>query len=171
VIAWKRGQYLRSGLTDVFAAPWSRKLLRQISRTQGMDFAGVCSTLRVAGRVVAAHIGMRSRTVLHYWFPAYDPEFAKYSVGVVLLLQMAKALAAAGVRTIDFGKGDDRYKQSAMTGAIELREGAFELPSLASAARRARRGLEGWVRRSPLAGIARIPGRWITRLERRNRFR
>ena len=28
-------------------------------------------------RLVAAHLGMRSRTVWHYWFPAYDPAFAK----------------------------------------------------------------------------------------------
>jgi CelD/BcsL family acetyltransferase involved in cellulose biosynthesis len=171
LIGWKRGQYLRSGITDVFAAPWTGALLRRVARAQAADFAGVCSTLRVGGRLVAAHMGMRSRNVLHYWFPAYDPEFAKYSVGLVLLLEMARALAAAGIRVIDFGKGDDRYKQAAMTGAAELGEGVVELPSLAAAARRARRGLESWVRRSPLAGIARIPGRWVTRFERRGRFR
>jgi CelD/BcsL family acetyltransferase involved in cellulose biosynthesis len=171
LIGWKRAQYLRSGITDVFAAPWTGELLRRLVSVQTSDFAGVCSTLRVGGRVVAAHMGMRSRHVLHYWFPAYDPDYAKYSVGLVLLLRLAKAMADVGVRAIDFGKGDDRYKQAAMTGAVELSEGVVEVPSLASAARRARRGLEAWVRRTPLAGIARVPGRWLTRLERRGRFR
>ena len=171
LMSWKRAQYLRSGITDALAAPWAGALLREIARVQGAQFAGALSTLRVGGRLIAAHMGMRSRTMLHYWFPAYDPDFGKYSVGLVLLLRMAGALAAAGVRTIDFGKGDDRYKQAAMTGAVELREGAVELPSLATAARRARRELETWVRRSPFAGIARIPGRWLKQLERRKRFR
>ncbi|MFZ1908743.1 MAG: GNAT family N-acetyltransferase [Burkholderiales bacterium] len=171
LINWKRDQYKRSGLTDVFAAPWTRDLLNEILRVRSADFAGVCSTLRVGGRVIAAHVGMRSSDVLHYWFPAYDLEFSKYSVGTILLLQMAKDLASAGIRTIDFGKGEEPYKQRAMTGTVELREGAVEMLSFATAARHARRNLETWIRHSPLAGIARIPGRWLKRLERRKRFR
>jgi CelD/BcsL family acetyltransferase involved in cellulose biosynthesis len=171
LIAWKRDQYIRSGLTDVFAAPWTRALLHEILHVQGADFAGACSTLRVGARVVAVHVGMRSRDVLHYWFPAYDPEFSKYSVGTILLLEMAKDLARTGIRAIDFGKGEEPYKQRAMTGMVELREGAVEMPSFATATRRARRDLETWLRRSPLAGIARVPGRWLKRLERRARFR
>jgi CelD/BcsL family acetyltransferase involved in cellulose biosynthesis len=171
LIGWKSEQYLRSGIGDVFSVPWTGALLAHIARMQGAEFAGVCSVLRAGGRIVAAHMGMRSREVMHYWFPAYDPEYSKYSAGIILLLRMAEALAAEGVRTIDLGKGEDPYKQRLMTGAVEVREGAVELPSLAAAARGARRGLEAWVRRSPLAGLARIPGRWLTRLERRRRLR
>ena len=130
---WKSEQYRRSGITDGFEAPWTRALLKRICAIQTADFAGVCSALRVDGRIVAVHMGMRSRSVLHYWFPAYDPEFAKFSTGIILLLRMAEAAAGAGLRTIDLGKGEAPYKQRLMTGAFELAEGAVELPSLLAA--------------------------------------
>jgi CelD/BcsL family acetyltransferase involved in cellulose biosynthesis len=168
---WKSEQYSRSGLGDVFAVPWTGDLLKRISQIQTAEFSGVCSVLRAGERIVSVHMGMRSRDVMHYWFPAYDPEFAKFSVGIILLLRMAESLAGTGVHTIDLGKGEDPYKQRLMTGSVELHEGVAERPSFASMARNARRGLETWVRRSPFIGIARLPGRWLVKLERRGRFR
>jgi hypothetical protein len=75
------------------------------------------------------------------------------------------------VDTIDLGKGESPYKERLMTGAVEVREGVVELPSLASAARTLRRSLEAWVRRSPILCVVRIPGRWLTKFERSRRFR
>ena len=171
LVGWKSEQYRMSGLENAFGVSWTGELLRRIMNVQTAEFAGVCSVLRAGDKLVAVHAGMRSQRVLHWWFPAYDREFSRFSPGIILLFRMAEALAAAGPRTIDLGKGDDPYKRSVMTGAAELREGIVELPSVASTARRARHNVEAWVRRSPLIGIARIPGRWLTRFERRSRFR
>ena len=171
VIRWKSDQYRRSNLTDVFGVAWTRELLGRIAHLEAGGFAGLCSVLRAGDRVVAAHLGMRSREVLHYWFPAYDPEYAKFSTGIILLLRIAQAAASLGIRAIDLGKGDARYKQRLMTGAVELREGYVERPSLIAAARRLKRAAEARAARGGgIAAALKLPLRAMRRLERLRRF-
>jgi CelD/BcsL family acetyltransferase involved in cellulose biosynthesis len=134
-------------------------------------FAGVCSTLRAGDRLVAVHVGMRSPQVLHWWFPAYDRELARYSPGMILLFRLAEAAHSAGIRTIDLGKGDEDYKQRVMTRGVVIREGAVEMPSLLSTMRRLRRGMETSSRRGGLAAALRLPLRLLRRIERAQRFR
>jgi CelD/BcsL family acetyltransferase involved in cellulose biosynthesis len=171
LIGWKRSQYRQSRLTDAFGVRWTGDLLRSIAQTQAAGFAGVCSVLRAGERMVAAHMGMRSRGTLHYWFPAYDPDFAKFSTGIILLLRLAQALAGSGVRKIDLGKGDEPYKQRLMTGAVELREGHVELPSLLASVRRLRRAAEAGAAQGGCAAALNLPLRVIRRIERARKFR
>ena len=132
-------------------------------RVECAGFAGTCSVLRAGDEIVAVHAGMRSRSVLHWWFPTYDPRYAAYSPGILLLLRIAAAAAALGIGKIDLGKGDARYKRSLMTGAAPLREGCVELPSLAATARRLRRLAEA-------SAPWQLPLRALRRLERARRF-
>jgi len=171
LFGWKRDQYRRTRVTDALGAPWIGRLLRAIALTRSPGFAGVCSVLRAGDRMTAVHVGMRSRNVLHYWFPAYDPELAKFSTGIILLLRMAQALAECGVGTIDLGKGDAQYKQRLMTGAAELCEGFVEVPSLLSSARRLRRAAEAHAARGGVAAALRLPLRVIRRIGRIRKFR
>jgi CelD/BcsL family acetyltransferase involved in cellulose biosynthesis len=152
LVEWKRAQYRRTGVIDAFGVGWTAALLRRIMALESESFAGVCSVLRAGGEIVAVHAGMRSREVLHWWFPAYAPQFAAYSPGMLLILRIAQAAAAAGLRLLDFGKGDSRYKASLMNRSAPLVEGCVELPSLLAAAR----GL--------------LPQRVMGRLERTHRF-
>jgi CelD/BcsL family acetyltransferase involved in cellulose biosynthesis len=163
MFVWKSEQYRRTGLTDAFGVRWTRALLEEVMRVQRAGFAGTCSVLRAGDEVVAVHAGMRSRSVLHWWFPTYDARYAAYSPGIILLLRMAEAARALGIGKIDLGRGDARYKRSLMTGAAPLREGCVELPSLAAAARRLRRLAESraeW----------QLPLRALRRFERARRF-
>jgi CelD/BcsL family acetyltransferase involved in cellulose biosynthesis len=160
---WKSQQYRRTGLTDAFGVPWTGELLRRLMDIGSPAFAGVCSVLRAGDESVAVHVGMRSRSVLHWWFPTYDVAHAAYSPGILLLLRIAAAAPALGLQRVDLGKGDERYKRSLMTGAAPLREGFVELPSLATTARRLRRLAE---RRAEWQ----LPLRALKRLERARRF-
>jgi CelD/BcsL family acetyltransferase involved in cellulose biosynthesis len=171
IICWKRIQYRQAGITDVFGVPWTGQLLERIARTETNDFAGLCSVLRVGDQIVAAHLGMRSREMFHYWFPAYHPEFAKYSTGIILLLRLAHALAGTGVRTIDLGKGEAQYKQRLMTDAVELREGYVERPSFIANVRQMRRAAEAHAARGGIAAMLRLPLGVMRRIERIRRFR
>ncbi|HZE92070.1 MAG TPA: GNAT family N-acetyltransferase, partial [Rhizobacter sp.] len=173
VIDWKSAQYRRSAGTDaVFSRAWTGDLLRAVADIQTERFAGVCSVLHVGERRVAAHMGMRSRHHLHYWFPAYDTELSKFSTGSILLLRMAEAAPSQGIRVIDLGKGDSQYKRTLMTGAAPLGEGAVELPSLLTAARQMRRAAEaGQASGGVAAALLNVPVRAIRRLERMRRFR
>ena len=171
LIRWKSVQYREGRLPDVFAIPWTGDLLNRIARTQSVDFAGVCSVLRVGDRMVAIHFGMRSAHVLHYWFPAYDPEFAKFSTGIILLLRMAEALAGTGLRTIDLGEGKSQYKERLMTGEVPLQKGSVELPSLLATARRMQRVAEAYTAGSGMPTFFRMPFRAIRRIERTLKYR
>src|SRR5205814_9502194 len=106
------------------------------------ESAEVCPVLRAGDHITAVHAGMRARRLLHWWFPSYNQKFAKYSPGIILLIRLAEALAATGVRTLDLGKGDARYKRSLMTCAAELREGFADLPCVFGRVRRLRRAAE-----------------------------
>jgi CelD/BcsL family acetyltransferase involved in cellulose biosynthesis len=97
------------------------------------------SVLYSAERVVAAHLGLRSDSALSCWFPAYDPTLARYSPGLSLHLKMAEGAAAAGLRRLELGKGDEDYKQSLKTGDVVVGEGWIERPSAAAVLRRAQR--------------------------------
>ena len=171
MIAWKSEQCRRLGTPDIFGNDWSPGLLEYVHATHLPDFGGILSALYVGERMIAAEIDVQSPTVWHRWICAYDLEFARYSPGVVLGVEMAKVAATEGVLQMDIGKEMTFYKESFMTSVVPIAEGYVETPSLVAGARQARRGLEAWVRRSPFVEIARIPGRWLTKLERRRRFR
>jgi CelD/BcsL family acetyltransferase involved in cellulose biosynthesis len=141
LMAWKSSQYRRTGRYDRFARPWIVRLVEELYGAGGPDFAGVLSVLYAGERPVAAHFGIRSGSVLSWWFPAYDVAFAKYSPGLILLLRLAESAAGAGIAQLDLGKGHEDYKESFKSGDVAIAEGWVERPSPAAALR--------WAQRTP----------------------
>ncbi len=167
---WKSEQYLRSGLVDVFAFPWTRELLRGLMDCRSRTFRGVLSELRAGGRLVAAHFGIGTQEAWHWWFPAYDIAFAKYSPGMVLLIDAVETACDEGVGLIDLGRGEAEYKARLSNDSIPICLGEVRVPSIRI---RARDGLsrgKDRIRRSPLYALARRPLQWAGKLERRSRF-
>ena len=130
VLAWKSAQYVRTGQRDIFLTSWIRSLMEKIHAIETDAFAGRLSLLYAGSRLVAGHFGMRTPTVWHYWFPAYDKQFAKYSPGLLLLLKLAERAPASGITTIELGKGMSLYKERLMNGRTILCRGSVELPSM-----------------------------------------
>jgi CelD/BcsL family acetyltransferase involved in cellulose biosynthesis len=126
VLAWKSQQYRRSHWKDLFATHWGRALVERIHEVQSPSFAGMLSLLFAGTRLIAGHIGMRSRSVWHYWFPAYDRQFARYSPGIILLLKMAQSSEELGLSSIDIGTGMTLYKKRLMNASISVAEGSVE---------------------------------------------
>ena len=125
-----------------------RAALERIHTTQSDGCAGRLSLLYAGDRLVAGHMGMRSRTVWHYWFPAYDRETARYSPGLILLLKMAQACEELGLRTIDLGTGITLYKKRLMNTSVPVAEGSVQRPSWLSLWRGARRKLRTLIERN-----------------------
>ncbi|MFI9584121.1 GNAT family N-acetyltransferase [Streptomyces sp. NPDC052236] len=128
LMEWKSAQYRRTGRRDRFAQEWITTLVRLLHETRTPGCSGVLSVLYVGDRPVAAHFGLRSRTVLSCWFPAYDPEFAKYSPGLILHLRMAESAAAEGIGMLDLGRGAAEYKDALKTGELRVHEGSSVVP-------------------------------------------
>lgn len=139
LLALKSAQYARTGQVDIFAARWIVALFERILAERGPAFVGTLSTLRVGDRLVAAHFGMRTTDVWHYWIPAYDPEFARFKPGLILLLEMARHAASAGIGVLDLGRGDEHYKGRLASDTFPLAEGVVTDSRLV-AARQALRG-------------------------------
>jgi CelD/BcsL family acetyltransferase involved in cellulose biosynthesis len=159
LLRWKSEQYLSTGAADVLARGWIRQVVELAHGTQTGAFSGVLSALYAGDQIAALHMGLRSSEIWHYWFPAYDPRLAGYSPGLILLLKMAESASSLGIRIIDLGKGEARYKLSMMSGAVPLAEGRVELPSLAAATSRLKHPARALVRRA----IRVAPGRRFAR--------
>ncbi|MEU6538419.1 GNAT family N-acetyltransferase [Streptomyces sp. NPDC047000] len=151
LMRWKSDQYRRTGRMDRFARPWIVDLVDGLFRTRDEHFTGVLSVLYAGDRPVAAHFGPRSRTVLAAWFPAYDPEFRRYSPGLIMHLRMAEAAGRAGVRQVDLGRGEMEYKDWLKTGELRVGEGFATRPRPVAAAYRVWRGSARGVRTTVLA--------------------
>ncbi|GAA2418651.1 GNAT family N-acetyltransferase [Actinomadura vinacea] len=144
VQSWKSAQYRAMGRTDRFARPWVVELVERLHHTHDDGFAGVLSMLYAGGEPVAGHFGLRSGHTLVTWFPVYDPEFAKFSPGLVLHLHMAEEAAALGVQHIDMGPAVGwRYKQELQNHSITVAEGVVR--------RRSPGGAAHWLRHAPIA--------------------
>jgi CelD/BcsL family acetyltransferase involved in cellulose biosynthesis len=135
LLAWKSAQYHRTGLTDVFAFEWTVELVKQIWQRTERAFAGVLSAVFVGDQPIAAHFGMRSHGVLHYWFPAYDVELARFSPGSILQMDIAQAAQEAGITRIDLGRGSEQAKTAVMSGATLVADGLAHRGSVSALAR------------------------------------
>ncbi|MEU3945909.1 GNAT family N-acetyltransferase [Streptomyces sp. NPDC029526] len=171
LMEWKSAQYRRTGRRDRFAQEWIARLVARLAETRAEQCTGTLSVLHAGDRPVAAHFGLRSASVLACWFPAYDPEFAKYSPGLVLHLRMAEAAAAVGVGLLDMGRGRAEYKDSLKTGELAVHEGAVTRPGAGAALHRLSREpvrrAHGFVRARPrLASLASRTLRGAGRLRR-----
>jgi CelD/BcsL family acetyltransferase involved in cellulose biosynthesis len=146
VQSWKSAQYRAMGRADRFARPWVVELVERLHHTHDDGFAGVLSMLYADGRPVAGHFGLRSDHTLVTWFPVYDPEYARFSPGLILHLHMAEEAAALGLRHIDMGPDIGwRYKQELRNHSIPVTEGVVRRPSAAGAVH--------WARHAPVTRV------------------
>ncbi|MFI9543855.1 GNAT family N-acetyltransferase [Streptomyces sp. NPDC052016] len=142
LVTWKSAHYRRTGRRDPFAQPWIAQLVDLLSSTAAPDCSGILSVLYAADRPVAAHFGLRSRTVFSCWFPSYDRSAATYSPGRILYLRMIEAAAASGIHLFDFGRGEAAYKNSFKTGDLIVHEGALRTTGPGAVLH--------WLRREPM---------------------
>lgn len=133
LLRWKTDQYRRTGRSNRFARRWIVELVQHLLATRGESFAGVLDMVYADGRPVAGHFGLRTRTTLVGWFPAYDPAFAKYSPGLIHHLAMIERAAASGIRVIDLGRGEKEYKEKLKNGEFAVLEGRLARPGVIGA--------------------------------------
>ncbi|WP_425618576.1 GNAT family N-acetyltransferase [Anatilimnocola sp. NA78] len=161
LLAWKSAQYQATGLTDVFAFPWTRALLEKLWAKDGAEFGGYMSVLRAGQRIVAVTYSLRSRHIQHAWFTAYDRELSAYSPGLIQFLKLAEAWPTVGISRFELGKGDERFKWNLATDSQAVIEGTVASKSLATWLRNSWRKTRSWVHESPLAATVKLPARLL----------
>ncbi len=160
VIGLKSRQCRETGTFDFFQLKWAAGLAHRIAETDLPEFGGVMSALYAGETAVALHLGVRSRLTLHWWFPVYSREHARYSPGQILLMRLAEACCGLGIQTLDLGAGDDPYKMSFQTDSNEVAYGSVVPSTVVAGYRMATRRVEEALRNSLLRGVARrVSGR------------
>jgi CelD/BcsL family acetyltransferase involved in cellulose biosynthesis len=151
LVELKRAQYASTGARDYFTDARRGDLLLRLLHTRDPEFAGILSTLYAGRHLLAAHFGIRSGAVLHWWFPVYDPVFAYLSPGWILLRELVAAAPRLGITRIDLGRGEDEYKRRAKTGEILVSQGVVTSSSTRRVLRRTGRSIVAAAKSSPLA--------------------
>ena len=139
LMGWKSAQYRRTGRFDRFANPSIVRIVEDLMEARSIGCSGTLSVLYAADLPVAAHFGLRSGSVLASWFPAFDVRFARYRPGLLLFRRLAEASAQLGLRHIDFGKGEEQYKQDFKNADVAVVEGWVEQPGAVAGWRRVQR--------------------------------
>jgi CelD/BcsL family acetyltransferase involved in cellulose biosynthesis len=165
MMVWKRAQYRASGQTDIFQAGWTQALLRSLFERNEDVFGGAFFTLHVDGKLAAAHFALRQGGVLHAWFIAHDEAFARYSPGVILINEILKWAPAQGVRELDLGPGDYRFKHSLANVKRDVAHGYVGRPSAAALARGAAYQVRATAEALPLGRFSTLPGKAMRRLD------
>ena len=167
VVELKRARYAATSAPDYFAGPDRLGLLTRLLHTRDGEFGGLLSTLHAGPHLLAAHFGIRSGRVLHWWFPVYDPAHAGLAPGWMLLRELVAACPALGIARIDLGRGDEEYKRRAKTGEVMVSQGFVTLSSTYRTVRRARNSLVATAKSSAVGpGLGRVlrglraSGRW-----------
>lgn len=166
LIAAKRAQFHRTRALDVFAVPWTRKVVDDLFARHEPDLAGVLSTLEIDGQLAAAHFGMRSQSVLHYWFPVFWPEHAALGPGLSLFLAMAQGLSQDGITAIHLGPGEYDFKRRLSNAGFGVVSGQIRRPTLVSGLAAAGDRVDRFARSLPVGRYASWPGRALRRLDK-----
>jgi CelD/BcsL family acetyltransferase involved in cellulose biosynthesis len=111
LMARKGEQYARTGRPNMFAEGWRVRLLENLASINEAGCRGSLSTLYAGDTWVASHFGLRGGSVLHYWFPVYNPDLKRYAPGRLLLKQVIQSAPAAGIECVDRGAGDNYTKR------------------------------------------------------------
>ena len=121
LVRWKRDQYARTGVYDIFGHAWVAALVRRLhAAARATDLTGVLACLYDGDDLIAAQLLLQAGPVLHSWMPAHDPARAKQSPGLVLQRAILLEAPAHGVTLLDFGKGTDSYKGRFANDTIEV---------------------------------------------------
>ncbi|MDP9102724.1 MAG: GNAT family N-acetyltransferase [Pseudomonadota bacterium] len=123
MFAWKREQFARTGLTDVFAPAWTRQLMTNLLQTREGRLRGMMITLQVAGKPVVMHFGVREGERFHPWIAAQDEALAAYSPGQIFLWRAVEAMPSLGLRWYDLAAGHDHYKTPYASRTVPIAEG------------------------------------------------
>ncbi len=165
LIDWKTQQYRQLKDVNYLAPQWTTALLQNLIDLETEAFQGMLSALYVGDRLAAVHLGLRAHDVLHAWFPTYDPALSDYSPGLIYWVEFLKACPAIGIRRIDLGKGDQRFKTSLMSAAHRVAEGSVDLRCLRGSFKRRWLHTRDWIRATPLRAPARVPARMLRRFQ------
>lgn len=130
LIQLKRDQYARTNRHDIFACGWTRDLLHALMASEHEDFGASMAALWAGDKLTAVEYSLHAGDRYHFWFPAYVPELARCSPGILLTMDTMRLGCAAGFRVFDFGFGGEGYKKYFCNATQSVREAVILRPGV-----------------------------------------
>ena len=127
LIEWKSRQFRRTQALDDFDMPWNAPFLHELLRTRERSCTGLLSGLFVNKFPIALHMGSVSPEVLQTCYTAYDPAYAEYSPGSLLLFSQVTHCLRQGIPILDLGKGNEPYKRRWANDSLWVAEGRLTI--------------------------------------------
>lgn len=143
LLGLKQDQYRRTARHDVFACGWTRDLLHALMTSDAPDFGASMAAMWAGEKLVAVEYSLHAGDRYHFWFPAYVPELARCSPGILLSMDTMRLAASEGFRVFDFGFGGEGYKKYFCNAAETVREAVVLRPGVGAALSDAATGLLG----------------------------
>jgi len=123
LIELKRAKYQRSKTFDILSVQWAADLLRELQGVKHPNFQGILQTMWAGDELVCVHFGMLTNKILHYWFPIFDHQYARYSPGTEMMMRVAEQCCELGIEKLDLGYGDDPWKFKFCNGHTQVLNG------------------------------------------------
>jgi CelD/BcsL family acetyltransferase involved in cellulose biosynthesis len=150
MIQWKRIQYQRTKILDLFTPDWTRRMVEHLHRSNDQPMHGLLSVLWAGDTMVAAHFGMIDRGLLHYWFPTYNVAHSRYSPGAALFKSIIRDATDNGLNCIDMGYGEQPYKRKQTDTITTVHHGTISNCPIHRRWCRIRLAMDGLAKRMPM---------------------
>jgi CelD/BcsL family acetyltransferase involved in cellulose biosynthesis len=111
LMSWKSEKCKQNGWCDIFARPWVIDLIDHLFASHTDSFSSFLSVLYAGETPIACELDFRSWHYQVGWHCAYNPEFGKYSPGIIRNILAVEQMEAAGVQFYELG-GEERLKNS-----------------------------------------------------------
>jgi CelD/BcsL family acetyltransferase involved in cellulose biosynthesis len=130
---------------------WVDKTLTYFHRRTTGPVAGLLSVMKASDKYVAYLFSLKADDLLYYWFPTFEPQFQKYSPGLIMLWSLIRDLNALNCSKIDLGPGNEPYKEYFANRWVKIASGRLDANESVAGARRFCRYIEQRVRSSTAA--------------------
>jgi len=120
LIEWKSAQY--ENVHSWSGRPLS--VMRDLAFSDEDDCRGLLGVLFAGDEAAAVTLCLAGPSVIALWTLAYNPEFGRFSVGTMQLLDLFSGAAQRGIKLVDFGAD---FKQTTNTYKDRFRNATYEV--------------------------------------------
>lgn len=106
VFSWKRECLGGGAKGSIYESPKFQETVCLLAKSGAVKISG----LFAGSKALAYHVGIEVPGRFFYWMPAYNPEFANYSVGRILLERLLEFSFNRGDSSFEFMIGAEPYK-------------------------------------------------------------
>ncbi|MDP2009518.1 MAG: GNAT family N-acetyltransferase [Phenylobacterium sp.] len=165
LVAWKRAQLDATGQTDIFDAGWTLRLMQDLFERRDPDFGAGLFTLHFGDRLAAVHLHLHGKQTVHGWLIAHEPEFERYSPGILLFQDILRWMDATPYSRLDLGPGDYRFKRELANTGVGVTHGFVGGVAPAALVRHAVYGVRRAAEALPLGKMSELPGKAMRRVD------